>query len=95
MINDIGSMDLISLVAAVSGGLMFFLGWIWLIVLGFKQGGVGWGILMILFNWFTGLVFCLVKKTGWPALGLMTIGGIACGVGAAPLISKLIKAITG
>ena len=87
-------LDFISFGAILIGGLMFIIGWIWLIVLGFKQG-VTWGILMILFNWFTGLVFCFFKKTGVLALVIMTIGGIVSGMGVAPLISELIKGITG
>jgi hypothetical protein len=91
--ESMGSIDIISLIVMIVGGLVFFVGWIWLIILGFKQS-IWWGILMILFNWFAAIVFCIVKKTGWLGLAIMTIGGIAAGVGAAPLISRLIRAIT-
>jgi len=87
------SIDFIGLGAIVAGGLMFFAGWIWLIVSGFKNGGITWGILIIIFNWFAGVVFCLVKKTGWTALILMTVGGLIFGVGITPFISKLIGSL--
>jgi hypothetical protein len=93
--ESIGSMDFIGLGALGIGALMFFIGWIWLVVVGFKQGGVTWGVLIFLLNWFAGIIFCLVKKTGWLALGVMTVGGILAGVGAFPLISKLLTSITG
>ncbi len=87
------SIDFISLGAIAAGGLMFFAGWIWLMVAGFKNGGLTWGILIFLFNWFAGIVFCLVKKTSWAALIMMTVGGIIFGVGIAPFISKLIGSL--
>ncbi len=56
------------------GGLLFLVGWIWLIIIGFQTGGAIWGILNIFFQPITGIIFCFVKKTGWLQLGLMIIG---------------------
>jgi len=56
------------------GALLFLVGWIWLIVIGFKQGGALWGILIFLFNWIPGLIFAIMKKVGWLQLGLMIVG---------------------
>jgi hypothetical protein len=56
------------------GILVFLIGYIWIIVLGFKVGGVLWGILNIFFEPLTGLIFCIMKKTGWLQLGLMIVG---------------------
>ena len=56
------------------GAVVFFIGYIWIIVLGFKVGGVLWGILNIFFEPITGLIFCIVKKTGWLQLVLMIVG---------------------
>jgi hypothetical protein len=56
------------------GGLVFLVGWIWLIVTGFKAGGALWGILNIFFQPITGLIFCIVKKAGWMQFGIMIAG---------------------
>lgn len=56
------------------GALVFFVGWIWLIVTGFKAGGALWGILNIFFQPITGLIFCIVNKTGWMQFGIMIAG---------------------
>ena len=64
------------------GGILGFIGWIWLIIIGFKVGGALWGIINIFFEPITGLIFCIVKKTGWNAFALMVVGWIICIVGA-------------
>ncbi len=84
-------MEIIGLLAVSLGGLISFIGWVWLIVLGFKNGGALWGILIILFSWLAGLVFCIVHKTGWIPLILMLVGGIVAVVGMAPLIMKQVE----
>ncbi len=58
------------------GMMMSLVGGIWLIYLGFKKGGIVWGILNIFFQPFTGIIFCIVKKTGWIALALLIVGMI-------------------
>lgn len=58
------------------GLLLFLVGWIWLIVIGFKQGGALWGILIFLFSWLSGLIFAIMKKEGWLQVGLMILGFI-------------------
>jgi len=65
------------------GGVLFLVGYIWIIVLGFKAGGALWGILNIFFEPLTGLIFCIVKKTGWLQWGLMVIGIVIMGAGGA------------
>lgn len=64
------------------GGLLVFVGWIWLIVVAFKVGGALWGILVFLFNWLAGLIFAIINKTGWTQLGLMVLGWVLLIVGA-------------
>lgn len=61
------------------GGLVMFIGWIWLIVVAFKQAGALWGIINIFFQPITGLIFCIVKKTGWLQFGIMILGFILWG----------------
>jgi hypothetical protein len=84
-------MEIVGTLALGLGGLIAFIGWVWLIVLGFKHGGALWGILIILFSWLAGLVFCIMHKTGWIPLILMILGGIVAGAGMVPLIMKQLE----
>jgi hypothetical protein len=74
-----GNMIIISLL----GLLLFLVGWIWLIVIGFKQGGALWGILIFLFSWLAGLIFAFMNKTGWTQVALMVVGFILIVIGGA------------
>ncbi len=68
-------------IIAMLGLLIFLVGWIWLIVIGFKQGGALWGILIFLFSWLAGLIFAIMNKTGWMQVGLMILGFVLMMVG--------------
>lgn len=68
------------------GGLLSFIGWVWLVVLGFKEGGPLWGILNFLFSPLAAIIFCFVKKTGWIPLALMIIGVFITSIGMVPFI---------
>ncbi len=68
------------------GILIALVGWIWLIVSGFKVGGPLWGILNVFFQPITGIIFCVMHKTGWVPLALMIIGNVIAGIGMVPLI---------
>ena len=83
-------MEVIGNIVGGIGGLILIIGWLWLIILGFKKSAV-WGILIILLNWLGGLIFCIVHKEGWLQLALMTIGAILAGVGVVPIIMNLIQ----
>lgn len=61
-------------ILAMLGGLIMLIGWIWLIVTAFKTSGAVWGIINIFFQPLTGLIFCIVKKTGWAQFGIMLLG---------------------
>jgi hypothetical protein len=61
------------------GCIVFLIGWIWLIITGFKVGGALWGIINIFFQPLTGLIFCIVKKAGWQPFIVMLIGLILFG----------------
>lgn len=74
-------MQVISMIVFFLGCLLALIGWIWLVVLGFKRGGALWGILILLFNWLAGLVFCIMHKIGWTPLVLTIAGGILAVVG--------------
>jgi len=54
-------MDIPNLIALV----LLAVGLPWLVYLGFKRGGVIWGLLVLFFSLIAGLAFCLKKKTGW------------------------------
>lgn len=79
-------MEIIGLLAVGLGCLVSFIGWVWLIVLGFKEGGALWGILIILFSWLAGLIFCIMHKTGWIPLVLMLVGGVIAAIGVVPMV---------
>lgn len=64
------------------GGLIALIAWVWLVVVAFKEGGPIWGIVVLLFSWVGGLVFCIVKQTGWPQFALMIIGAVLATGGA-------------
>ena len=73
------------------GSLIALIGWIWLIIIGFQKGGALWGILIFLFSWLAGIVFCVMNKTGWTQLAMMIIGGLLAVVGAVPMVIKVIE----
>jgi hypothetical protein len=62
-------------ILGIVGGLLIFVGWIWLIITAFTKGGALWGILAILFSWITGLIFYFTKKEGLQPT-LVILGGI-------------------
>lgn len=81
-------------ILAIIGAVAFSIGWVWLIVTGFQKGGVIWGIVIILFGWLGGLVFCIVKKTGWIPFALLFVGMIVAAVGLSPLIMKQLESFS-
>lgn len=84
-------MEFIGVAVMGFGGLIALIGWIWLVVVGFKEGGPLWGILIIFFTWLAGLVFCIMNKTGWLPFALMIIGGVISGIGMVPVMLKLMQ----
>ncbi|NNF00144.1 MAG: hypothetical protein HKN25_14075 [Pyrinomonadaceae bacterium] len=79
-------MEILGFAAIGLGLLLMFIGWIWLIVSGFKTGGALWGILNIFFQPITGIIFCFVHKTGWVPLILMIIGIVIYSGGLIPIV---------
>lgn len=68
-------MEIIGLI----GGLIALVGLFWLIIIAFQEGGILWGILVIVFSWMGGLIFCIVNNKGWLQFGLL-IGGLILAV---------------
>jgi hypothetical protein len=56
------------------GGLLCFVGWIWLIITAFSKAGAVWGILAIFFSWIAGLIMHFTKSVGLQPT-LLIIGG--------------------
>ncbi len=79
-------MEIIGLGAAGIGGLIALIGWIWLIIIGFQNGGALWGILNIFFQPITGIIFCVMHKTGWLQLAMMIVGYIIAVGGVIPMM---------
>ena len=88
-----GGLEILGFGAIGLGTLIAVIGWIWLIVLGFKHGGALWGILNILCQPITGIIFCVMHKTGWLQLAMLIIGNIIAGAGMVPLMPAIIKAM--
>lgn len=84
-------MEIIGYGAMGLGGLLVLIGWIWLIIIGFKEGGALWGILIFFFSWIAGLVFCIMNKTGWVPLVLMIVGGIISSIGMIPVMMSVME----
>lgn len=84
-------MEILGLGAMGIGGLIALIGWIWLVVLGFQHGGALWGILNIFFQPITGIIFCVMHKTGWLQLAMLIIGNIIAGVGMVPMMLKMME----
>jgi len=63
------------------GGLLFLVGWIWLIIIAFQKHGVLWGVLNIFFQPVMGIVYLIVKKTGMLQVVLMIVGVLIAGAG--------------
>jgi hypothetical protein len=71
------SMDYLAIIGAVA----FSIGWVWLTITGFQKGNIIWGILILLFHSAAGLIFCIVKKTGFLQYGVMLAGMILLVIG--------------
>ena len=63
-------------ILGILGLLMFLIGWIWLMVVAFKNAGALWAILIFFFSLLAGLIFCIMKKEGWMQWGIMLVGWI-------------------
>lgn len=83
----------IGIAAMGLGVLIALIGWIWLIITGFKVGGALWGILNIFFQPITGIIFCVMHKTGWVPLVLMIVGNLIAFVGMLPFVTQSMGAL--
>lgn len=66
-------------ILAMVGLVVMLIGYVWLVITAFKVGGVLWGLLNIILQPITGLIFCLVKKAGWQPFIVMVIGLVLYG----------------
>lgn len=67
------------------GGLLFVIGWIWLIVMGFKHH-IGWGLVVLLVPFLGGLIFGLSKLPGTQTPLILLVIGFILGGGAHVLL---------
>lgn len=62
------------------GGLLFLVGWIWLTVMGFRQGrDWWWGLVVLLIPGLGGLVFGVVKWPGTKVPLILLVAGLLLG----------------
>lgn len=61
-------------ILGILGWLMTVVGAIWLVVVAYKTAGALWAVLVFLFEPISGLIFCVMHKTGWMQFGLMIVG---------------------
>lgn len=79
-------------ILAIIGAVVFSIGWVWLIITGYQKGGIIWGIVIFLFGWLGGLIFCIVHKTGWLQYIIFIIGSLLFIAGLGPeKIIQLLK----
>lgn len=88
---NVGGFEIVGGLVIALGTIVFLVGWIWLIVVGFKTGGALWGILNIFCQPVTGLIFCIMHKTGWVPLVLIVLGNVIAGVGMIPLVPAYLR----
>lgn len=86
MIESLGLLGQIHVAGGVAG-IIFLVGWIWLVVMGFQQKpDWWWGLIALLIPFLGGLVFGIVK---WPAtkipLILLIVGAVLGGGAYIPL----------
>lgn len=67
------------------GGILFLIGWVWLIVMGFKDKDWWWGLVVLFIPILGGLGFGFIK---WPGtktplilyiIGIVLGGSVKCG----------------
>ena len=61
-------------ILSILGVILLLVGWIWLMVVAGKTSGILWAILIFFFSILAGLIFCIMKKTGWMQWLMMVIG---------------------
>lgn len=61
-------------ILSILGCILLLVGWIWLMVIAGKTAGVLWAVLIFFFSLLAGLIFCIMKKTGWMQWGMMLVG---------------------
>lgn len=61
-------------IVGVLGWLMVIVGALWLVVIAYKTAGALWAVLVFFFNPLSGLIFCIMHKSGWMQFGIMIVG---------------------
>lgn len=61
-------------ILSILGFVLFIVGWIWLMVVAYKTAGALWAVLVFFFSLLSGLIFCIMHKTGWMQWAIMVVG---------------------
>jgi len=61
-------------ILSLLGVVLLLVGWIWLMVIAGKTSGALWAVLIFFFSLLAGLIFCIMKKTGWMQWLIMFVG---------------------
>ena len=61
-------------ILSILGCILLLVGWIWLMVVAGKSAGILWVVLIFFFSLLAGLIFCIMKKTGWTQWLMMLVG---------------------
>ena len=74
-------------IVGILGWLLIVVGVIWLTIVAFKTGGVLWAVIVFFLSTLGGLIFCIVKKTGWMQWLIQLVGWVFLGGGMAVINS--------
>jgi len=69
------------MILVLIGGLLCFIGWIWLVVTAFTKAGALWGVLTFFFSWIAGLIMHFSKNVGLQPTLLMIGGSVLIVIG--------------
>jgi hypothetical protein len=68
-------------ILGILGWLLLVVGVIWLTVIAYKTAGALWAVIVFILGPLGGLIFCIMKKTGWMQWLLQVVGWILMVVG--------------
>jgi energy-converting hydrogenase Eha subunit C len=94
-------MTILGIILYAIGGVVLFVGYVWLVVVAFREGGAGWGIGSLLIG-LIGLIFAI---THWDVAKrpflievaggvVLAIGGIVFAIGASSTTTTVTSLLT-
>jgi hypothetical protein len=64
-----------------AGGLLFLIGWIWLVIMGFKDGQWWWGLVVLIVPVLGGLIYGGLRWPGTKVPLILLVVGLLLGGG--------------